>query len=664
LIFFFLAVSRSIFAFQCPLLESESFFEYYENIELNDFSKKKKTSNSERLKNFKYKDKIDSLFIYAKTQLKLKLPDSIICNRVAPNETYSLLSFYKHNITLNFSFSFSNSSDGKYGEVLHLGFNHIVKENKNYLSISPYPNQLPNCILKPELCSFKVHTEQQAIEIARSVGFLKPNEKQRVTSSKRQTYSYEITKTINDDCGIETILIDMYTGNHKIIVEKHKFGCITWKQKIDNSDVVVDGTIVNQKGIRQGRDINTQSIIEIHHLFKGKVNGDSILVNTIGGTLNGQSQFWSHGQISMKDGERAIYFLRSKNTDTSSSRIVYETNLDPFKIYRSSQSDKYRLYSEDYFQRIENIVGQNREAILRPHVKHNTYIPDDIDSSERERGIALRVGTKYTPGIEDSTSLYFSISSVNDLVYLDNWSINVEYDTIAFGSYIVKNKNIIKLETRPLFKNILMFYSFDMADIASDKIQLTWKKNDTHMNFLELIPLNKGNQFYQFIARLQLKVKNENQAYNLKSQFARPPIYYDYDQQKLDSILLYNNPKTISNSLADYFLPEIISFAPMEAHLGDTITITGKRLDGATLLLYGINGIRKLHHQVREQFIISHTSESIQFVVPPFLHYNAETVDPEKDHYKVSSGIINLRSKFANKWIASKEQLVILPEDN
>jgi len=440
LIFFFLAVSRSIFAFQCPLLESESFFEYYENIELNDFSNKMKTSNSERLKNFKYKDKIDSLFIYAKTQLKLKLPDSIICNRVAPNETYSLLSFYKHNITLNFSFSFSNSSDGKYGEVLHLGFNHIVKENKNYLSISPYPNQLPNCILKPELCSFKVHTEQQAIEIARSVGFLKPNEKQRVNSSKRQTYSYEI----------------------------------------------------------------------------------SILVNTIGGTLNGQSQFWSHGQISMKDGERAIYFLRSKNTDTSSSRIVYETNLDPFKIYRSSQSDKYRLYSEDYFQRIENIVGQNREAILRPHVKHNTYIPDDIDSSERERGIALRVGTKYTPGIEDSTSLYFSISSVNDLVYLDNWSINVEYDTIAFGSYIVKNKNIIKLETRPLFKNILMFYSFDMADIASDKIQLTWKKNDTHMNFLELIPLNKGNRFYQFIARLQLKVKNENQAYNLKSQFARP----------------------------------------------------------------------------------------------------------------------------------------------
>ena len=665
-----LMISHSTFAFQCPLLESESFFDFYEKVELTDFSKKMKDRNSVRLENYKYKDKIDSLFIYAKAQLKAKLPDSLICSRVSQSNTYTLLTFYKHDITLNFSFVFSDASGGKYGDVLHLSFNHIVKENKNYLTVSPDPNKLPNCKISPELCSFKVTSEHQAKEVARSVGFLSKKENTRVTFSNRQAFAYEITKTIDDDCGRETILIDMYTGNHKIFVERQQINCITWKQKIDNSDVVIDGTVITQKGVKAGRDINTQSTIEVHHLFKGRLAKDTLIVTTLGGTYNGQSQYWSHGQVRMKSiGERAIFFLKIKsNIDSTNLNIAsseYKTNLDPFDIFRTTRNNnKYRLYSEDYFQRIEKIVGRKREVKLQPRIKDSDFIPDDISIPNREKGIALQMGTKYLPEIADSISLYLSMSSINDLVYLDNWSINLEYDTTTFGSYIVKNKNIQKLTMRPLFKNILKYYTFKMIDIKPNTIQLTWNKKNDHINYLELIPLSKQNRFYQPIARLQLKVRNENQAYNLKSEFARPPINYDYDQQKLDSILLTNTPKTISNSLTDYFLPEIISFEPKTAHIGDTITITGKRLDGATPLLYAIKGIAKNHLVVREQFIISQTNDKIKFIIPPYLHYNVKHVDPERDYFEVSSGIINISHKLTNKRIASKEELIIIPNDN
>ena len=98
-------------------------------------------------------------------------------------------------------------------------------------------------------------------------------------------------------------------------------------QILENSFLVVQGEVVSTTCIKHDEDIYTENVLQIEQVFLGDSLSNEVTILTVGGTMDGITQFQSHG-FSLRKGDKGFFFLE----DFSSGWGV-----DYFKVYAGQQ---------------------------------------------------------------------------------------------------------------------------------------------------------------------------------------------------------------------------------------------------------------------------------------------------------------------------------------
>ena len=668
----FIALTFFELSAQCVLPPSNTFDEFYSGLTERKDWKKKMERNTARLENYKYKSEMDSLFQYAVAYFKHRLPEDRICEQVDVSDS-AWLSFHNSNIKMNFAYYLSNQSTGRYDEKITVHFSYYIKEKQ--LSFYHAPNNLwvPNCKLYPDSCNFKITSIKQCEKIAQKIGFIKKDQKARGYSGKKIPFHYGLTKSIDDDCGTQTLYINMYSGDTILSSRNLAYGCQTWKNKINGSSLIVDGTVVEEEAFSIDRSIYTKAKIEIHHLFKGESKSNFIYAIVQGGQLGSTTSSLSHGQIRLgKKKERNIYFL---NRDSKyEDRIlpieellgheIYLTNYDPYPaISRYESRDSNRKSYEEQFQLIEKIIGKKREARLHPGNWEVKQFSRRIKTfPDRQKGLDLLLVEEYRESFKDSLYVYFAMSSTNDILYLKEWEFNLEYDTSALGPRILENNKIDIPENYWAFKKFDQYYNLEVSEINENTLKFKWSARDTTKLFFEFFPAQNEKPKMQFISALKLSILDATKPLNLQLNVASQAIGYNHTSQEEYLIKNHRKSNIISHPFLYYKAPTIDNFYPQTASIGDTITITGKYLENSNPILFGISLSNKEKFlELEKKDIMSVTDTEIVFVIPSFLSdkYRVKPINLGNETFKPSTNIIYLTKKTAYKGASSKEELII-----
>ena len=656
---------------QCILPPTDNFDEFYALLSERKDWKKKMERNTIRLENYKYKSEVDSLFQYCISYFKDRLPEDLICSQVDVYDS-AWLSFHNMSIKMGFAFNLSVENSGRYGERITVRFNYDIKSKKIYAHSSQRHLWIPDCKNHPDSCNFKITSIKQSEEIARSIGFIDKNERASSSSRIGLPFHYSLTKTIDDDCGTQTLYINMYNKDTVMSLRNIAYGCQTWKDKIDGSTLVIDGTVIEEEAFSIDGSIYTKAKIEIHHLFKGKIKSNHVYVIVKGGTLGRTTSSLSHGQIGLGEkGARKIYFL-NRNEKYEDNLIpiekllgqqVHITNYYPFSSRLEYTSVKYDDTSyEAQFRRIEKITGSKRQVILSPRTWDEKILETLKTVPDRQKGLEILLQEEYRKSFKDSIYIYLAMSSTNDILYLKKWEFNLTYDTLAFGSRIIEKKKANIFDDHKAFKRLKEHYNLEVKDASDNTIKLKWVAKDTTEIYFELFPAKRDKPKMQFILTIKLSVKDPSKSMNLKMELAEQPTGYDYALEQEYQIKHDSKSNRITNPHSYYKAPEIVDFQPRNASIGDTIIVNGNYLENTTPMLFGksLSGKEKFL-ALEKKDIIAINSSKIVFVIPPYLtdKPRIKPINLGNETFKPTTNIIHFKKKTAYKGASTKEKMVI-----
>jgi len=656
---------------KCILPQESDFDKFYFNLLEQKGWQKKSERNTIRLEDYRYKSEMDSLFQYAMAYFHDRLPINQICAQVDVIDS-AWLSFHNMSVKMGFSYYLSKNNSGKYDERIDVHFSYHIKEKKISYYLSPNKVWIPNCKLYPDSCNFKITSIKECKEIAKKVGFIKNDQLVSSYLGRQIPFHYNVTKMIDDDCCTQSLYINMYTGDTSLSSRNIAYGCQTWKNKIDGSSIVVDGTVVEEEGFALDGSIYTKAKIEIHHLFKGSENSNYIYAVVLGGTIGHTSTSLSHGQINLgKKNDRRIYFL-SRDLKYKDKILPIEellghkihfTNHDPYsprKVYASRAFPK-KSY-EEQFQRIEKIVGHKREVKLYPKTWDENILGKRNTVPDRQKGLAINLKEDYRESFQDSICLYFSMASTNDILYLKEWDFELKYDTLAFGSWVFEKNKIELMKSYQAYKKLVKYYNLEINDKDANTVYFKWTAKDSSKLFFEFFPIQDQIPKMQFLSAIKLSVKDVTIPMNLTLALAKNPVGYNHSSSSEYLIKHHEKSNTIYQSLSYHKTPILDNFFPRSAITGDTIVITGQYLENTSPLIFGIGPTEKDKFvAVKKKDIVSQTDTTITFVIPTYLIDKPQnkTQNQDTEVFKPSTNVIRLKKKSAYKGAASKEKLII-----
>ena len=96
------------------------------------------------------------------------------------------------------------------------------------------------------------------------------------------------------------------------------------QEMVERSALIVWARVVEQRALRVGKRgyIATESSLRIRRLFKGRLQGDLVLVRTLGGTLGGQEAH-VEGATKLRLGDEVLLYLESPKGEVSPSKSAH-----------------------------------------------------------------------------------------------------------------------------------------------------------------------------------------------------------------------------------------------------------------------------------------------------------------------------------------------------
>lgn len=391
--------------------------------------------------------------------------------------------------------------------------------------------------------------------------------------------------------------------------------------RIEKSSFIVEGRLVkitdgykllSDDGKQETETIYTSYIVEVLKIFKGEISTKYVEVTSYGGVYENISSFPSCTVYLIEEGNIGMFFLNATKrplTRFNSSlfqekdkTILYpishaidyggytmkDEDYTPVPDYPWEQEDMpdyYRNVEKHLYKRIERITKQKRRIIRAASVVHpkvQAYLQTNHQSL-RQKGIHLT--TDFGPYIEEENpnlyNFYINVNSMNQqFIDVHEIRFTIQYDTTAFGSYIVDNQNVRNSLISPdtweitypisLKKVLKKAYDFTLCDLEEDKFVVAITAVDTSQGILQISR--------NILAHLQMKIKDIDSSPNLIF-LNEETDYYDYESNAIESLLTYATD-TLWRPLNHHLKPIITSFFPDTLHYGvDTLlTISGKHL--------------------------------------------------------------------------------------
>ena len=656
-IFTFLFLFNHSLNANCLLPQTNTVLELISHLEQRDGWENKFSRVKLRLANYNQKSKVDSVYDYAIRYFEDLLPPNTICNQVDINDS-AWLHFSKRDIKMFFAFYLDSIPYHRDNSKIRVSFTYSFDEEDIKVTFREKQFWIPNCKSFPDSCNFLVTTKKDVLKISEEVNF--SNRNQYLFTQKiidKPPFHFEVQKTVNDDCGVQSLFINAYTQDTIRSSIYKRSPCSTLEEKINRSALVVEGTIVGSEVFSISKGIHTKLEIEIHHVFKGEPNTDKIHVIQFGGSLFGKSSSQSHGLSIGSEKNRYFFFLNQRESarelldecEKVLDTKVYLPSADSWPLPKrynpkaemwKAVLEKPRFTAEEMFKRFEKITNEKRRKRLTPKTLNKDILKEKKIIPDRENGVAAFLKIKHGYPKNDSLLLTVSLSGTNDYYYLNQWEMILSYNNDVFGDSLVSNETM-KIKTESLFPELYTKYNFKIEDKSDNEIKLSWQQRDSSIHPIEFSV--SGLPVIEF----KIQIKDVEEPMNLKLSFMNKPIAYKYLENNLFTIPYQYTAPVISNSARDYFKPIIYNFFPTKGNIGDTITVNGKYLTNASVYLFGRSYTnRSFYKPLNKKFLIRDSDQVLHFIIPPYMqekwsdelrYYDSEAYIPITNTISISS---------------------------
>jgi len=640
---------------ECLLPKTNSFAVVLDSLEQRKTWKNSIKNLTKKISTYQHQSKLDSLYTYAINYFETKLPQQTICSQIDFIEGGDI-SFDNKQAKLQFAFFINSNYTTK--DDLKIIHSFSYNFNTNKISHQPKSNRawIPNCNTYPDSCRFINRSYTEVEKFANDLGYKDPIKASLLGGSIfKPTFNLEFRKLVDNDCNMKSLYVNLYNMDTLQSTVFNSTGyCDNLKNNIENADFVVDGTVIYKNSLSINSSIYTYVEIELHHVFKGKINKNTIVAFTGGGDVPGRSSRVFHGvYINETIGSRSLFFLKNSGNHIEKVKAVNELlGKDSFiAVANPPSSKRFELKrwknTEEKFRLIESLVGQPRKKILHPQTWNQEILKVRKTIPDREIGVIANHNVyNYNKNNGDSVSIYFTLSSTNNFVYLKNWTLELSYNPLAFGSNIADKIKLFKNKYNE--EQVSPFYNLKISNIGSNKLKFQWTKKPEIVEYLEF--RNHGKKILDF----KLAVLNVEEPMNLSLNFEENPVAIDLYDNSINEIEFQFTSKSIIDPFQKYIEPIIEDFYPKTAIIGDTVTVVGSGFDLSPVSLFGesLAGFGRVK-SIDDMFIISKTNNKIVFVIPPFLMDEKHKNSFERNNFIPKTGTIYINGA------TTKEDLII-----
>ena len=371
---------------------------------------------------------------------------------------------------------------------------------------------------------------------------------------------------------------------------------------IKKSPIIIEGKVISvPPAYWSSRMIYTSYIVQVYKLFKGNLQREFIEIPMEGGWVGDEGvDIPSCGTLGiLGKGQTGIFFLSdppnydpgktiSPSGDTIAKNFVIHLYYDCMGSGKDpwSQATIPANIEHDWYQYIEKLTGQKRKIISRPETDdievRKWLIQNNKPEFLKATGLSLNF-VHSEIGRSNTFNLFVDVKSNVGFTDLNKLEFAIKYDPAAFGTFVVKNKNVEfnkpqiahTWKWEGLSKIILSdsAYKKTIIDLDSTTILITISALDTSKGIFQIEK--------ELIAFMCFKIKDMSS----KAAFSFVPKktkgkYYDYEHSKISSFkyIFCNNYTDVS--VYTFLAPVVTDFYPDTLLCGTSefFTIKGKNL--------------------------------------------------------------------------------------
>ena len=238
-------------------------------------------------------------------------------------------------------------------------------------------------------------------------------------------------------------------------------------QILQNANLVVHGEVIASTSIMQDEIIYTENILKIDQVLTGDNKVNEVIILTRGGTMDGVTQFQSHG-FSLRKGDKGFFFLKEKKSSWGESY---------YEVYAGQQG----FYQRRHDGFMTSLYSQMKSyPSLNSFYKYFGFEYNEVDFEEEMRAVnnpnaCLRYRLEPIEATDISTSNEISFNMYvrsTEPVNLRELSIQLNYSNNWFGQNIVAN-NKLNLGDGDFDES----YTLQSSDISEDILEVSLRSN-------------------------------------------------------------------------------------------------------------------------------------------------------------------------------------------
>jgi hypothetical protein len=335
-------------------------------------------------------------------------------------------------------------------------------------------------------------------------------------------------------------------------------------QRIDQSEVIVEGEVISSKAFRGSDDnIYTSHRVAVSKVLTANQVPATVEIITFGGELDDELQTWTH-LLTLNQGDKGVFFLNAAKPKDA----YFRSAVTAYDVYASSQGFvQYRTNEAQALVAVEpfkqyNDIKQEIFARIEQKKGHKATLPESASVAMFRTGIRFHFKNIAFDGLKVKFDLY-----VNSLVgnkVLNSAGIQLSYNPVFFGPSVVNNGGL------SVFENGISLdygYDFSAVDVSSTTTKISLLPNPALGGKVEI----GANE--QLLGRGEFVIQNPlvdpGITYNIEQSKAFNTYIEESVNKQFDTVVVVGSWRESCLTITD-FMPKVLN-----AGTFDTLTIKG-----------------------------------------------------------------------------------------